>query len=187
MQPTLYIFGGLPGTGKTVLSRALARRLRAAHLRVDNIEQTLRNCDIALRGPEGYLLAYELAAENLRLGVDVVADSVNPLELTREAWREVARRRDVACVEIEVVCSDRAEHRRRIESRISDVIGLRLPTWQDVTNREYEPWTGLHIVVDTAGRSVDESVAALNDELARVDPLDQRFGHGPRDKRDSPE
>ncbi|MGI8533050.1 MAG: AAA family ATPase [Geodermatophilaceae bacterium] len=34
----LIVFGGLPGTGKTTLSAALARRLRASYLRVDAIE-----------------------------------------------------------------------------------------------------------------------------------------------------
>lgn len=186
MQPALYALGGLPATGKTVLSRALARRLRAVLLRIDSIEQTLRNCDIALHGPEGYLLAYEIAADNLRVGVDVVADSVNPLALTREAWREVARRCDVACVEIEVRCSDPVEHRRRVESRVSDVVGLRLPTWEDVTNREYEPWTGPRIVVETAGRSVEECVTTLYDELARIVPLDLRFDADARHTRDNP-
>lgn len=34
----------------------------------------------------GYCVAYALAEENVRLGRSVVADSVNPLNLTRDAW-----------------------------------------------------------------------------------------------------
>ena len=34
----LIVFGGLPGSGKTTLSRSLAAELHAAHLRVDLIE-----------------------------------------------------------------------------------------------------------------------------------------------------
>lgn len=37
----LYIFGGLPGTGKTELSMDLARRLGAVYLRIDAIEQPI--------------------------------------------------------------------------------------------------------------------------------------------------
>ena len=37
----LYIFGGLPGTGKTTLARYLAHHQRAVYLRIDTIEQAL--------------------------------------------------------------------------------------------------------------------------------------------------
>ena len=157
----LYIFGGLPGTGKTVLSRELARQRRAVHLRIDTIEQALRSAGHMLRGPEGYRVAYEIAADNLRLGQAVVADSVNPLPVTREAWLTVAQRCGVPWVEIELICSDRAEHRRRVESRSSDVPGLRLPSWTEVVEREYAAWDRPHVVVDTAGQTVEESVAVL--------------------------
>ncbi len=50
----------------------------------------MRGAGIALNGPEGYIVAYRLAEHNLRLGLAVVADSVNPIEITREAWRAVA-------------------------------------------------------------------------------------------------
>lgn len=58
----LIIFGGLPGTGKTTLARRLARSLHARHLRVDSIEQALRDAWPAARpiGPAGYLVAYAL-------------------------------------------------------------------------------------------------------------------------------
>lgn len=162
----LYIFGGLPATGKSALSLELARHRGAVHLRIDTIEQALRDCGNAVSGPEGYVVAYHLAADNLRLGLEVVADSVNPLRVTRDAWREVAQRSGAPFVEIEVICSNAAEHRQRVESRSSDVPGLRLPTWERVVNREYEPWDRPHIVIDTAGRRIEQSVAMLQRALA---------------------
>jgi len=95
-----------------------------------------------------------------------VADSVNPIALTREAWRNVATRSDVAAAEIEVRCSDVAEHRARIESRTSDIAGLRLPTWADVQAREYEPSDPQQVVIiDTAGRTTAQSFDALKRAL----------------------
>ena len=59
-------------------------------------------------------------------------------------------------IEIEVVCSDLALHRQRVESRASDIGGLKLPTWDDVMNRPYEPWDREHLVLDTAVDSRDD-------------------------------
>jgi predicted kinase len=104
----------------------------------------------------------------LRLGMQVAADSVNPLQITRAAWREVAVQAGNPYVEIECICSDLAEHRRRVESRTSDIAGFCLPTWEDVINRMYEPWNSEHIVIDTAGQSVEQSISALFSALSRL-------------------
>ena len=163
--PTLYIFSGLPASGKTTLSQLLARRVGAAHVRIDTIEQALRElCSVDVQG-EGYRLAYRLAADNLRLGISVVADSCNPIELTRREWERVAANAGAQYVNIEVVCSDLQEHRRRVETRPSAVPGLRLPTWQDITEREYDGWTVDRVVLDTFGRSEQE---CLDDLLAQM-------------------
>ena len=160
----LLIFGGLPAVGKTAIATALAQTIGAVHLRIDSIEQTLRNSDVAISGPEGYVVAYAVAEDNLRLGHTVIADSVNPVEVTRAAWRGVARRAGKPCIEIEIVCSDEVEHRRRVESRSADIAGHRLPTWQQVCDRDYEPWDA-GIVIDTAGQNVQASVSALRELL----------------------
>lgn len=160
-KATLFIFAGLPGTGKTTLSRRLASKIRGIHLRIDTLEQGLRDlCGLRVEG-EGYRLAYRIAADNLRLGVDVVADSCNPIELTREEWRRVATDLGHPFVDIEVTCSDRGEHRRRIESRGSSIPGLVLPNWHDVEQREYQPWSRDRIHIDTAGLSEDEAFGSL--------------------------
>ena len=157
------MFGGLPGTGKSTIARALARALRATYLRIDVIEEAIRvarGTDHEI-GPEGYLIAYGLAASNLELGQTVVADSVNPLPITREAWRGVAARTSAPLLEVELVCTDVAEHRRRVETRKADIAGASLPTWADVTARSYVAWPEPHLVVDTARTSVEEAVAML--------------------------
>ena len=156
----LIALGGLPGVGKSTLAAALARRIGAVHLRIDTIEQAMRNVGFEVSGPEGYLAARDLAEDNLRIGHTVIVDSVNPLKITRDYWRETATRLTVELVEIEVVCSDRRQHRRRVESRVTDIPGLVLPTWQQVLDRHYEPWTTAH-VVDTAGRTLEDALSQV--------------------------
>jgi len=159
----LIVFGGLPGAGKTTIARELARQLGAVYLRIDSIEQAIRESGKSVHD-EGYRVAYALAADNLALGRTVVADSVNPLPVTRDAWIQVATRAKAAVLEIEVVCSDTAEHRRRIESRTADASGLIL-TWKAVTTRDYAPWDRDHIVLDTATLSVEQSIAKIRAAL----------------------
>jgi predicted kinase len=162
----LIVFAGLPGTGKTSLARALAEELGATYLRIDTIEQALRPWITGDIGPAGYVVAYALAEANLRLGRIVVADCVNPIAVTRDAWLKVAEDAEAAIVEIEVICSDAHEHRRRVENRMSDIPGLVPPSWQEIVDRRYEPWDREHIVIDTAERSVPDALAELRQALA---------------------
>ena len=162
-DPVLIILGGLPGVGKTAIARELAGQIRAVHLRIDSIEQALRDSG-GVTGPmedAGYHVAYKGAEAHLRGGQSVVADCVNPLQVTRDAWRDIARRCGAVALEVEIRCLDQAEHKRRIENRSSDIPGLVLPTWQEVLNRQYEPWERQHIVLDTAIYSVQDAVAQV--------------------------
>jgi predicted kinase len=166
--PILYIFSGLPGSGKSSLSQTVARELRAVYVRLDTIEQGLRDlCSIEVQG-EGYRLAYRIASDNLRVGMSVVADSCNPIELTRREWQQVARDAPAEYVNIEVICSDSSEHRLRAETRGAEVSGLKLPTWHEIANREYHDWAVERIIVDTAGRSKAECAKDLLSQLSRL-------------------
>ena len=156
----LIVLSGLSGVGKTTIARALAVATDAVHVRIDTIEQALRNTGMTVEA-EGYCVAYAVAEDNLRLGRTVIADSVNPWLLTRDAWRAVGYRVGVRTMDVEIVCSDRAEHRRRVESRASDIAGHRVPTWREVLERDYHPWHSERRVIDTAHVDVSESVRQI--------------------------
>src|SRR5262245_15339508 len=106
-----------------------------------------------------------MAQEQLRLGHTVVADSVNPVEATRQAWRAIAVAAAMPYLEVEVVCSDPGEHRRRAELRRIDIPELPAPSWAQILAREYEPWHS-QVVVDTATMDTDAAVRRVLAQLA---------------------
>lgn len=159
----MVIFAGLPGVGKTTVAKRLAEQIGAVYLRADTIEQAMRAAGVVEVGGAGYEVMCAVARENLRLGRRVVCDSVNPWELTREAYRACAREVGVGYLDVEVVCSDLVEHRRRVEGRGADIEGHALPDWEAVVTRDYQAWGGdtERMVVDTAGATVREIVGAI--------------------------
>jgi predicted kinase len=160
-NPTLYIFSGLPGSGKSTLAKELSRTIGAVYIRIDTIEQALRDlCHCTVQG-EGYRLAYRLIADNLRLGSSVVADSCNPIALTRREYETIAEKCACAYQNIEIICSDKTEHKHRVETRSGDIPNLNLPTWEEVESRAYDLWTEKHIVIDTARKSIENCLREL--------------------------
>ena len=166
MKPgTLYILSGLPGVGKSTLGKLLARHTRAMYLRIDTIEHALFDlCAFKAEG-EGYQLSYRLAQDNLSLGVSVIADSCNPVKLSRNEWQQVAKNSGADFVDIEVYCSVVEEHRKRVEDRWKAGDKNRLPTWQDVQNREYHAWQEPVIRIDTSEWSPEQSLQRLMKQL----------------------
>jgi len=167
---TLISLSGLPGVGKTTIARALSQRIGALHLRVDSVEAALKTSTLRIQAPEdaGYLAIAAVAGDNLSLGLDVIADTVNPVHASRRLWADTAVAATAGIANIEVVCSDRAEHRRRVEARVSDIRGHAVPDWESVETRHYEPWTGDRLVLDSAQVSTPECVARIVELLAQI-------------------
>lgn len=167
-NPILFIFSGLPAVGKSTLAASVSKAFDATYLRIDTIEQGLRDvCHIKVEG-EGYRLAYRIAADNLRLGRNVVADCCNPIALTRDEWEEVAKESGCGFINIEVVCTDKVEHRRRAEHRTPDIAHLSLPKWEAIMSREYQPWEKSRITIDTAGKAITACEEELKEKIRKL-------------------
>lgn len=163
----LIIFSGLPGTGKTTIAKQLAKEIGAVYIRIDTVEQELKNLDSMKHGAAAYHVCYNIAKNNLEIGLTVVADSVNPINYTREKWRNTAKASGVKFIEIETICSDKKEHQKRVEERQIDIAGFVKPTWEEVLNREYEEFSG-DLVVDTSKSGVGDSVKLIKQKIGKI-------------------
>lgn len=159
----LISFSGLPGVGKSTIARLLAERIGAFYLRIDIVDQKLVEVGFKPQRDESYRICQALAEDNLRLGRSVIADCVNDRTSTRDDWRAVAERAGVPYIEIEVICSDADEHRRRVETRVVDIAGFTPPTWAQVqaAAAESEAWTRERLIVDTANTSAEDAVEII--------------------------
>ena len=156
----LIALAGLPGTGKSTIARELARRTGAIWLRVDTMDQAIWASGTAPADLRDwtYRAAQAVAEDNLRLGRDVIGDCVNDWTIARDGWQAAGLRAGAEVLWVEIVCTDLVEHRRRVETRASEVPGLVLPSWEEVIGRDYHRWDRDHLTIDTAGRGVAECV-----------------------------
>jgi predicted kinase len=160
----LVVFAGLPGSGKSVLGRGTATALGATYLRIDSIESAIAVTLTPFSGnPVGYVVAERVAADQLTAGRAVVADAVNGVAPARDGWVALAARTGATLRFVEVLCSDPAEHRRRVESRQPEMTGQGVPTWAQVQRRYYEPWPP-----ELAGRLVVDNVGDPEPRIARI-------------------
>ena len=169
---TLTVVGGLPAVGKTSVCREILRLQAEVQpqsrpptwLRIDTIEQALRGSGEMLPGMPagaGYYVAAAVARDVLTSGGDVLVECVNPLSLTRRLWEETASALGCRFLAVEIVCSDKAEHRRRVQQRVSDIEGLELPDWRAVERRDYAPWPEADLHLDTARLTATEAARAI--------------------------
>ena len=163
----LVVIGGLPGVGKTTVARALAGRLGAAHLRIDAFEVALVRQGL-VPGPDdvgahGYDLALAAADSCLGAGTDVLVDAVFPVAAARRPFGELSARHGTPVHWLRLICTDRAEHRRRVTDRVADLPGHVVRDWAAVLGRTVDQWHERHTVVDTARPDpVGRALAALD-------------------------
>ena len=100
----LTIVSGLPGSGKSRLAEGIAKQLFVPVFSVDPIESSILKTGIQRSfetGLAAYVVAETLAAEQLKLGMSVIIDAVNPVPEDREAWRKLAKKYNAKLIIIE--------------------------------------------------------------------------------------
>ena len=106
-----------------------------------------------------------MAEQQLSLGLSVILDAVTWTGWLRAQWATLASNHGAVYRPIEVICSDTAEHRVRVERR-REHDPLK-PTWESVERSRqhwWENWSGDRFVADTMRPHAD----VLRDVLAYV-------------------
>jgi len=160
-KPKLIIIAGLPGSGKSTIAESLAEKLSVPLFSVDPIESAIIRGGLKRSfetGLAAYIVAEVLAGEQLKRGLSVIIDAVNPVQEARDMWHSLARTQNATLIIIECVL-ERELHKQRIEARIRNMHGMPEVTWEDVENRRktYLPWKEERLILDTA-ENRDKSV-----------------------------
>lgn len=167
----LIVISGLPGTGKSAVAAELAARSESVYLSIDPIEDALLGAGLPRSwetGVAAYEAARRVAEQNLALGRSVVVDAVNDSEPARGTWRAASATAGTDLAFVLLTLDDEVEHRRRLESRLRDLVHVPEPSWDEVTARAatYAPWADGECLRVDAARPVHELVLELMGRLA---------------------
>ena len=171
----LIAMAGLPGAGKSTLAEIVGARRKITVLSVDHIETAILKAGISGGQPTGlaaYLVAESLAETVLMQDRDIIIDAVNAVDPAREQWVNLAERTGSGVRFIEVVCSDRDEHKTRLVERAAkrERSGAVARNAVEHNLDEYSSWTGesgavARITLDSAGAigiNVGRAIAFLD-------------------------
>jgi len=150
----LIVVSGLPGSGKSTVSEAIAEQLKFPIFSVDPIESSILKSGLAKNyetGLAAYIVTQNLASEQLKLGMSIIIDAVNPVNEARAIWHKLEKEYNAKLIIIECTL-DKEIHKKRLHDRVRNMHGIPEVTWEDIENRkkEYLPWQEQRLVLDTA-------------------------------------
>lgn len=185
-MPTLLVFMGLMGTGKSHLARLVGQRLGRPVINSDTTRKQLAGIDpqakvhvpfeAGLYGPEMSARVYaemrRRAVEHLNKGQSVILDGSYKKLDEREAVLAAARRAGAGVVFLEITC-DEAEVRRRLIARVKcDTESDGRLELLDQQRADFDPPAGptanLTRVVDNTGPA-DEAVGRILDLVTEME------------------
>ena len=161
--PTLVIFSGLPGAGKSTLADRLARELRWPLLRIDDLVVDLP----ADAGPafwdEKALVLLTLAEAQLVLGMSVILDSVF-MGLDRIHAQELARTCSAAFRPIYCFVSDESRWRQRVTQRAEMLQNSAVATWERIAHQRehFQPWQPDTALFVDGIQSIEQNYATIH-------------------------
>jgi predicted kinase len=102
----------------------------------------------------------------LESGSSIIIDAVNAVNPAREQWVNLAARHGAALTFVEIICSDPAIHRERLEKRNRNLPHVSEPSWHAVEQSldEYDEWSGPSAEVDRITLDSVEPLSSVVDK-----------------------
>ena len=156
----LILISGLPGTGKTRISRELASRLGAVHISSDSIRKKM--LEKRTYSEEEKALVYKemvsQASNSLSQGKNVIADATFYKESLRRQMREAAENAGTDFFIVECILPEE-KAKERISSRTGGDSEAKYGEYL-IVKKAFEPFTEERITIDTS-LPVNESVETI--------------------------
>ena len=164
-EPVLFVFSGLPGTGKSFLARKIAERVPCVIVETDFVRKMLI-CKPTYAATESafvHRVAHQVIQRLLRSGRRVIYDATNLAEWHRERAYRLADQTRAKLVVVRTVAPEDVM-RARLAERFTahQPLDYSDADWQVVglLKAELEPIRHPHIVVDTTG-DIDQAVSQI--------------------------
>ena len=149
-SPTLVIFSGLPGTGKSTLANRLARELCWPLLRIDDVAGSVPPGADYRFWDEKIEVLLGIVSAQLELGISAIADSVF-MGADRLHAQEIARQHGALFRPVYCFVSDEALWESRVSARAAETGDPSVATWAHIQHQRqwFTPWQeGTALFVD---------------------------------------
>jgi aminoglycoside phosphotransferase family enzyme/predicted kinase len=166
----LILVAGLPGTGKSRISRELSSRLGAAHVSSDLIRQKLLK-ERTYSEEEKARVYSEMAAQvsfSLSEGKNVIADATFYKESLRKSMKEAAEKAGTDFFIVECTLPEE-KVKERLSGRRGGGSEAKYEEYLIVT-KAFEPFTEERITIDTS-LPVEESLRTILSSVSGISPL----------------
>lgn len=151
MNPTIIIIGGIPGTGKSTLAKALSKELNIPAFSKDELEAAISKkglCDSKSTNGIGYEIMSVLSENEIENGNSAIFEFIASRDRVTELWPRLL---EIDYKYIECICSNEDIHRERINSRKRNLEGWYELEWEDVLKirNSFQPLVLDRLILDS--------------------------------------